>query len=178
MRKYELVTDSKIKVGGRTLFRVKALISFGDIQAGEVGGYVEQEGNLSQNGNAWVSGNAEVYGNAWVYGDAKVYDNAEVYGNAWVSGNAEVCGNAEVYGDAWVYGDAKVTKNPLNIIGAARFPLTAYAQFVQIGCKLHTVEEWDDIFRDSKYIDLAESEEAYQTYRRTFEFAKEWLKSR
>lgn len=89
MKKFELTTESITNVAGKKLFRIKALIDFGDVKAGEVGGYVEKEGNVSQDGNAWVSGNTRVYGNAWVYGDARVYGNARVYGDARVSGNAD-----------------------------------------------------------------------------------------
>ena len=70
MKKFELTTETKINIFGKKLFRIKALISFGFIHAGEEGGWVEKEENLSQSGNAWVSGNAEVYGDAWVSGDA------------------------------------------------------------------------------------------------------------
>ena len=63
MKKYELTTNVKT-VFGRNLFQIKALISFGCIEAGELGGWIEKEANLSQSGNAWVSGNARVYGNA------------------------------------------------------------------------------------------------------------------
>ena len=99
MKKFELTAD-RIKSNGVTLHRIKALIDFGDVKAGELGGYVEKETNLSQADNAWVYGNACVYGNAWVYG------NACVYGDAQVSGDACVYGNACVYGDAQVSGDA------------------------------------------------------------------------
>lgn len=92
MKKFELTTES-ITFLDRTLFRIKALISFGNVEAGELGGYIEKEGNLSHEGNAWV------------------YDNARVYGNAWVCDNARVCGNAEVYGNARVYSDARVYSN-------------------------------------------------------------------
>ena len=117
MKKFELTTDTKMLLG-RKLFRIKALISFGNVRAGDMGGYIEKEGNLSQSGDAWVSGNAKVFGNAkvsgnaWVFGNAKVSGNAEVFGNAkvsgnaWVFGNAKVSGNAEVSGDAEVFGDA------------------------------------------------------------------------
>ena len=65
MKKYELVADDKINWFGRTLFRIKALISFttvtGEtINIGDVGGYIEKEDNLSHSGDAWV------YGDAWV----------------------------------------------------------------------------------------------------------------
>jgi hypothetical protein len=78
MKKFELTAESKINIFGKKLFRIKALISFGDVEEGETGGWIEKEENLEQSS-----------GNAWVYG------NAEVYGNARVSGNAEVSGNAD-----------------------------------------------------------------------------------
>lgn len=81
MKKYELTTNTKTLLG-RKLFQVKALISFGNVNAGNLGGYVEKEENLSHDGNAWVSGNAQVSGDAWVSGNARVYGNAQVSGNA------------------------------------------------------------------------------------------------
>ena len=106
-----------IESGKSGFYRVKAVKDFGNVKAGDIGGFVKSEKNLSQVGNAWVygnaevSGNAEVYGNAWVYGNARVSGNARVYGNAEVYGDAEVYGNAEVSGDAWVYGNAEVYGN-------------------------------------------------------------------
>ena len=70
MKKYELTTNCKTHLG-RTLFQIKALTSFGDVIAGELGGYIETENNLSQTDNAWVAGNAKVYGNAEVAGKAE-----------------------------------------------------------------------------------------------------------
>ena len=101
MKKFELTTDF-ITVFGIKLFGIKALVEFGTVKAGDLGGYVEKEENLDHAGNAWVSGNA------WVYGDARVSGDAWVSGNAWVYGDAWVYGNARVYGDAWVYGNARV----------------------------------------------------------------------
>lgn len=83
MKKFELTSETKINIFGKKLFRIKALISFGDVKAGETGGWVEKEENVNQSGNAWVYGNAKVSGNAMVYGDAKVF------GDAWVSGDAD-----------------------------------------------------------------------------------------
>lgn len=105
MKKFELTTEFITNALGKKLFRIKALVEFGSVKAGELGGYAEKEENISQDGNAWVSGDARVYGNAWVSGDARVY------GDAWVHGNAKVFGNAEVYGDTEVSGDAKVSDN-------------------------------------------------------------------
>ena len=86
MKKYELTSETKV-VFGRTLHRIQALISFGNVEAGELGGWVEKEENLDHPGNAQVSGNARVYGNAWVFGDARVSGNARVYGDARVFGD-------------------------------------------------------------------------------------------
>ena len=65
MKKFELTSETKAFFG-KTLYRIRALISFGDVSAGDLGGFVEKEENLDQSGNAWVSGNAMVSGNAWV----------------------------------------------------------------------------------------------------------------
>ena len=134
MKKYEFTGEVKVKFGV-TFKRIRALIDFGNVKKGELGGFIEKEENLSHENNAWVygnawvyddarvygnarvSGNAEVYGNArvsgnaWVYGDARVYDDARVYGNARVSGNAKVYDDAWVYGNAWVSGNARVSGN-------------------------------------------------------------------
>ena len=123
MKKFELTAEFVTNVFGEKLFRIKALVAFGNVEKGELGGFIEKEDNLSHDGNAWVygdaqvSGNARVYGNAWVSGNAQVSGDARVYGNAWVYGDARVSGDAQVYGDArvsgnaWVYGDARVSGN-------------------------------------------------------------------
>lgn len=89
MKKFELTSESIVNIFGKKLFRIKALIEFGNVKEGELGGFVEKEENLSHDGNAWVYENAEVYGNAWVCGNAKVYGDAEVYGDARVCGDAD-----------------------------------------------------------------------------------------
>ena len=71
--KYELTSETRVHFG-RTLYRIRALLSFGGVKAGDLGGFIEKEANLSQ-----------VSDNAWVFGNAQVSDNARVSGNAWVS---------------------------------------------------------------------------------------------
>ena len=63
-------------VFGTKLFRIRALVEFGTVKAGDLGGYIEKEENLDQDGDAWVCGNAKVYG------------DAKVDGAAWVCGEA------------------------------------------------------------------------------------------
>lgn len=86
-KKYKL-TEETTTLYGRTLYRIEAIRNFGDVKAGERGGFVESEGNLSQDDKAWVCGDAKVYGNAKVCGDAWVYGNADyiVFKNWWSSG--------------------------------------------------------------------------------------------
>ena len=86
-KKFELLLDDTVEYLGIKLFRIRALNSFENVEAGDIGGYIEKEENLSESGNSWVSG------------DARVYGNAMVSGNAWVSGDARLYGDAEVYGD-------------------------------------------------------------------------------
>lgn len=93
------------------LYRIRALKDFGDVKAGDLGGYIEKEENLSQEGNCWVSDEARVYDNAKVSGNARVYNDAKVFGNAQIYDNAGVFDDAEVYGNAKVYGKTEVSES-------------------------------------------------------------------
>ena len=131
MKKYKMTSNVKEFLGHK-LFQIKALKDFGDVKAGDLGGYIEKEENLSHDGIAWVFDNAWVYdnakiicnaqifdnaqvygdtcicGDAWVFGDARVYDNARVSDHAEVCGKAQIYGNAQICGYAGVFGEAKV----------------------------------------------------------------------
>lgn len=114
VKKFELIKNDYISLDGHTLYRIRALIDFGEVKTGDLGGYIGKEENLSQEGNAWVYDKACVFGNAKICRDAQVFDNALVYDDAYISDNARVYGNAKVYGDAyvcdnaWVFDNAKV----------------------------------------------------------------------
>ena len=77
-KKYELTDEFVLHWSGKKLYRIRALVTFGIVVAGQLGGFVESEKNLDQS----LSGDAWVYGNARVCGDAQVYGNAQVYGDA------------------------------------------------------------------------------------------------
>ena len=122
MKKYEL-TDDSITFMGRKLFRIRAIRSFNDVAAGDLGGYVEKEENLSHYNDAWIYGDARISDNARVSGDARICDNACIFGNARVSGDARISGNArisdkahiydhaDISGDACIYGNAHISGN-------------------------------------------------------------------
>ena len=99
-KKYELTGEFIAHWSGKKLYRIRALVSFGVVVAGQLGGFVESEKNLDQSlyGDAWVSGNALVYGDAWVSGDAWVYGNARVSGNALVRSHAVISEHKMIFG--------------------------------------------------------------------------------
>jgi len=143
MEKKYMLTDETTTIKGRTLYRIKALKDFGEVKAGDLGGFIEREENLSQDGDAWVSdtakvfkkariyGNAQIsgnvrisdnvqiYDNAQIFDNAKFFDDAQVYGNAfiygspWIYENSQIFGNAQIHGDAEIHGDAQIYGNAL-----------------------------------------------------------------
>ena len=139
MKKYKL-TEETINAYGRILYRIEAIISFSNVDAGEKGGFIEKEENLNHDGNAWVS------------------DNARVSGNARVSDNAWVYGDARVYGDALVYGNAVIknkgcveTKSYLTIgpVGGNRFiTLEKSCGIVNAGCFSGSIDEFENAVRE------------------------------
>ena len=120
MEKKYILTDEIRKSNGKILHRIQAVRDFGKIQTGDLGGWIEKEGNLSHEGNCWIDNNAQVYddahvfsnaqiyGNAKIYGNAHIYGNVQIYDNAWVYDNAHIYGNAQIYGDAQIYSNANV----------------------------------------------------------------------
>ena len=95
MSKYKF-TGETICYQGYTLHRIQAVIDFGDVKAGDIGGWIEKEGNLSNVNNSWVADEAMVFSDARVCGNALVRGHAKVHGHAWVSGNAIVEDYADV----------------------------------------------------------------------------------
>ena len=124
MKKFELTSESIVKFG-KTLYRIRALMAFGDVKEGELGGFLEKEENLSQDGNAWVRGSATVSENAIVSENATVRGHARVSGNAIVSGSAIVSENAIVSGSAIVSENATV-RGHARVSGYARVFKTSH----------------------------------------------------
>lgn len=148
MKKYEFTKETKIYLG-KKFHRIRAVIDFGDVKAGDIGGWIENKRNLSHSGECWiyneavVMDNAKVRGNAIITDEALICNNAIVEGNvairdnAVISNNALICGNAcigdkvrisnnaqisdyaEIYDNAYVYGDAKVSDHAM-VYGSAR----------------------------------------------------------
>lgn len=140
MKKFELTNEFITNMFGTKLFRIRALVEFGDVEAGELGGYVEKESNLGHDDNAWVYGDARVYDNARVYGDAWVYGNARVCGDALVCGDARVCGNGDY---AYAHGFGSVNRT------TTFFRLKDGGVGVRCGCFYGTLAQFRDKIRET-----------------------------
>jgi len=139
IKKYELIMDDTKDlplVEGRKAYRIRALRDFGNVKAGDLGGYIENEKNLSHDFNCWVGGNAVVTGNSRIKFNAQVYDNANISGHVIVEGKAEVYGHviiydrvkiknrSKVYGKAKVFGTAVIT-DYAEVYGSAEIFMSA-----------------------------------------------------
>lgn len=104
-KKYELLKGNTILRLGTIVYRIRALKDFGDVKAGDLGGFVESENNLSQEGTCWVYDNSTALGSAKVSGNAKIYDSL-------------ICGNAEIKDSAIVTDTSLIKDNSLVKDGA------------------------------------------------------------
>ena len=151
-KKYEL-TGEPLLYGGVKLHRIRAVRDFtlcngATVRAGELGGWLENDGNLSHLGSAWVCDDAKVCGSAMVSGDAMVSGSARVCGSAMVSGSARVYGDAKVCGDAVLRGGVKVKKTTDYVLAGPAGSRAAVTTFVPgddmvfCGCFSGTLEEF------------------------------------
>ncbi len=129
--KYELA-DETVKVGGKTLYRIRALREIRNpscrVAAGDLGGYVESEANLDPSDEAWVCGQAVVYA------------QAVVRDVAWVCGQAVVRGQAVLYGGIW-------EKSPLYIQGTRYPAYICTPDKFAIGCQHYTFAGWNRFWK-------------------------------
>ena len=97
IKKYELLENDFLNIGGIKLYRIKALIDFEnsimDVKKGDLGGYIESEENLSQEGNCWIDCDAIVCAKA------RVIENAIVTGDYHLSRPFTIKGSSCL--DSW-----------------------------------------------------------------------------
>lgn len=99
-KKYFIDTDTMPMIFRGVKFnRIRALKDFGDVKAGELGGWIEKEENLSQEGECWV------YGQAVVMDNAQITDNAKIYDMVLMCKDAKIDRNIKIYGDAVITND-------------------------------------------------------------------------
>lgn len=98
MKKYELTDITCKTVSGIILHQIKAMRDFGDVNSGDLGGWIEHEYNLEHDGDCWVYDNARVFGKACISEDAQVIDNAMVYGAVMILASSRISGDSIIYG--------------------------------------------------------------------------------
>ena len=114
MKKFELITNDWVMMDKTKLFRIRALREFGNVKAGDLGGYIEKESNLSQEGKCWAYDKSFIFGNATVKDNAVVCDNAQIRDNACISDNvivgdkAFIADNACISDDVTIRGNARI----------------------------------------------------------------------
>lgn len=145
--KYMFTGKTKTIHDGEKPIQLKQIVcvtAFGDVEAGEVGGWIESVYNLSQIERCWVADNACVYDHGRVHGSATVYQNAQVCGLASISGRAEVLGNAYVSGSTRLILGHFTSRDvcPLQIQGSYHEIYSPDFKHIRIGCQEHSVEHW------------------------------------
>lgn len=100
IKKYIFTSEIKEGVYGNKiiLHRIKAVQDFGNVKAGDIGGWIEKEENLSHAGNCWVGKDAIVYDNAQIEDNAEIISGT-IFGNAKINGNALIVGEKTVVCD-------------------------------------------------------------------------------
>lgn len=137
----------------KDLYQIKALRSFGLIDEGKIGGWVESECNLSHYGNCWVADDAVVRESALVSGDALVFGGALVEGSARVYDSARVTNCAVVKGSsligdkAFVSGEGVISTKRVLTASVTSHNITATDNHLAIGCECHPYEFWLENYR-------------------------------
>ena len=117
-KKYEITEETK-EYNGIILYRIKALKDFGNVKAGELGGFIEKESNLSQSGNCWIYNDAKALNNAMIYENAQIYnetiirDYAKAFGNVQLFERVNMRHNSIAHGDAKISGDITLADNTI-----------------------------------------------------------------
>ena len=138
MEKKYILTEEAKEVGGHILHKIQAVRDFGDVQKGDLGGWIESEKNLSHDGNCWISGDSEVYGNGKLSGDGSIYGDEIISGR--VFGNAKIGFNAYISSPRSYF-----VQGP---IGSRNDFLTCYLDkdkkiYAVTGCFSGTLEEFE-----------------------------------
>ncbi|MET3590100.1 NDP-sugar pyrophosphorylase family protein [Bartonella silvatica] len=113
VKKYDFTNEIIEFDGYLMLYRIRALKNFGKVKKGDLGGWIEHEGNLSHEGDCWVYDDAKVYYGAKIYDSAKVYDNAQIYGNVIIDNHSRI------YGDVRIFDNSKTCQQAMTARGVS-----------------------------------------------------------
>lgn len=88
--KYVLTNNTKT-INGHKLYQICAIENKGIVKAGELGGFIENTGNLSQDDLCWIAKGSVVYGCSHISDDTRVVNSTiidtDVFGSSYVCGS-------------------------------------------------------------------------------------------
>ena len=137
-KKYELTDETK-EIDGHVLHRIKAIRHINwRIDAGDLGGFIENEDCLSHEGTCWVDNDACVFAGSFVSEDAVIYEKAIIK-------HSEVSGEVSVYDNAVV--EYSTIKDCVQIYNNAKISYCIITDRVEIhdDCKVSDVILFDEM---------------------------------
>ena len=106
-KKYKL-TNISMRYEGRTLYRIRALKDFLNVEKGDLGGWVSSEDNLSQEGDCWIYDEAKCMDNARMYDNSKMHDNSKIFGNCRMYDDSEMYDSSEMHDHSEMYDSSEM----------------------------------------------------------------------
>ena len=106
--KYEIQNQAHQLPDGRKVHRIQALRSFGNVEEGTIGGFVEEDDNLSHDGLCWIADDAMALGRSQVSGDAQLRDRARLGEWAMITDQCVVQDDARLRDFSFGYGNAVI----------------------------------------------------------------------
>jgi carbonic anhydrase/acetyltransferase-like protein (isoleucine patch superfamily) len=104
--KYRLTKETRQTEDGTTLYRIQALVDFGTVRRGDLGGWIEDEACLSQQGYCWAFGDSQVYGDSALYGNAVLEDKAVLRGRSRMHGNIRAKDSVLIENGCDIFGES------------------------------------------------------------------------
>lgn len=80
-KKFQLTNNWKVSKNGRKVYQIEAIKDFGDVKAGELGGWVEHEFNLSHFGSCWINTETVIEDHSHVCGKGQVCNTTVSHGS-------------------------------------------------------------------------------------------------
>lgn len=136
--KYTLTDIKKTLKDGTIVYRIQAIKDFGDVKAGDLGGWVQSYKNLSQIGECWIYNDAIARDSATVQNAASLYDYSIARDHATVCQNAVVTNRVVVEGHATVSGGLHLNRA---VIGGHAVVEGCTAKKAQIRGNVHVDEK-------------------------------------
>ena len=109
-KKYKL-TDITMEFEGRTLYRIRALKDFSNVEKGDLGGWIQSEDNLSQKGYCWIYDNAKCMDDARMYDNSRMYDDSVMYDYSAILDDSRMYDNSEMHDYSVMYDYSAIFDN-------------------------------------------------------------------